>query len=97
MVVPGTDTSTGGDQAPEIPLSDKMGNAKLESFWQTLLKLENKGVSVLPQVIVKLLLEMSKKVPAAEITITRAVVVDTFGQTMAPEPSFAVVLFKTNG
>ena len=97
VVVPGTDSFKGGDQAPGIPLSDKMGNAKLESFWQALLKLENKGVSVLPQVIVKLLLEISKKVPAAEITITRAVVVDTFGHTMASEPSFAVVLFKTNG
>ena len=62
-----------------------------------MLRLENKGVTVLPQVMVKLLLEISKKVAAAEITITRAVVVDTFGHTMPSEPSLAVMLFKTNG
>jgi len=47
--------------------------------------------------MLKLLFEISKNVPAMDITITRAVVVDAFGTVIACEPSFGVFAERTIG
>ena len=73
-----------------MPLSDVVGKVKEESFWHTEANAVNVGTSCPLQVMVKLLFEISKNVPAEEITITLAVLVVKFGHTMVSEPSLAV-------
>ena len=80
-----------------MPLSEVPGKLNAASFCHATGMALNTGVCVVPHVMVKLLFEISKKVCAPDITITRAVLVETLGQTMVSVPSFAVVEVSTYG
>ena len=97
VLVPAVLVLIGADQVPVMPLFEVEDRIGAVLFWHKGLTAVKAGVAGVRHVIAKLLFEISKNVPAIDITMTRAVVVDAFGTVIACEPSFGVLADNTMG
>ena len=74
-----------------------IGVAEVGSVWAAAWLIVTVGLVAAPPVILKLALEMSKKILPTASTLTLALVVVTFGIVSASEPSLRVLAVITVG